>query len=154
MSREARSPTRGTSCGLARTCPKTRSSWHMRNIRLDAGKASPIPSDNLRLNANKKSPRGSHFSNRFSRHLGNLRRRADFPNPSRYDEPMHLLGISAFYHDSAACLLSNGEIVAAASEERFSRKKHDSGFPNRAIQYCLDTQGITAQDLDVHHVSI
>ena len=60
---------------------------------------------------------------------------------------MHLLGISAFYHDSAACLLSDGEVIAAASEERFSRKKHDSSFPNRAVQYCLETGGITVDDL-------
>ena len=49
---------------------------------------------------------------------------------------MYILGISAFYHDSAACLLKNGEIVAAAQEERFTRKKHDAGFPTHAIQYC------------------
>ena len=49
-----------------------------------------------------------------------------------------ILGISAFYHDSAAALLIDGEIVAAAQEERFSREKHDSSFPERAIQYCLD----------------
>ncbi|OEK03406.1 hypothetical protein BFP97_18580 [Roseivirga sp. 4D4] len=50
----------------------------------------------------------------------------------------YILGISAFYHDSAACILLNGEIIAAAQEERFSRKKHDSSFPTKAIQYCLD----------------
>lgn len=49
----------------------------------------------------------------------------------------YILGISAFYHDSAACLLLNGEIVAAAQEERFTRKKHDSSFPENAIKYCL-----------------
>ena len=47
---------------------------------------------------------------------------------------MYILGISAFYHDSAACLLKDGEIIAAAQEERFTRKKHDAGFPNYAIQ--------------------
>jgi carbamoyltransferase len=49
-----------------------------------------------------------------------------------------ILGISAFYHDSAACLIRNGEIIAAAQEERFTRKKHDSGFPQNAIRYCLE----------------
>ena len=49
----------------------------------------------------------------------------------------NILGISAYYHDSAAALLRNGEIVAAAQEERFSRKKHDAGFPENAIRYCL-----------------
>ncbi len=50
---------------------------------------------------------------------------------------MYILGISAFYHDSAACILKDGEIVAAAQEERFTRKKHDPGFPHHAIQYCI-----------------
>jgi len=61
---------------------------------------------------------------------------------------MHILGISAFYHDSAACLLRNGEIVAAAQEERFSRKKGDSSFPAQAIEYCLAEGGIAVSDLD------
>ena len=52
---------------------------------------------------------------------------------------MLILGISAFYHDSAACIISDGEIIAAAQEERFSRIKHDASFPVNAIQYCLDT---------------
>jgi len=59
----------------------------------------------------------------------------------------HILGISAFYHDSAACLLRDGEIVAAAQEERFTRKKGDSAFPARAAEYCLRVGGVTAQDL-------
>ncbi len=50
---------------------------------------------------------------------------------------MDILGISAFYHDSAACLVRDGEIIAAAQEERFTRKKHDHAFPIRAAQYCL-----------------
>src|SRR5210317_2367181 len=58
------------------------------------------------------------------------------------------LGISAFYHDSAACLLKDGEIFAAAQEERFTRKKHDAGFPTHAIQYCLKEAGIAAKDID------
>ena len=61
---------------------------------------------------------------------------------------MYILGISAFYHDSAACLLKDGEIVAAAQEERFTRKKHDAGFPTHAIQYCLKEAGIAAKDID------
>ncbi len=51
---------------------------------------------------------------------------------------MRILGISAFYHDSAAALVDDGEIVAAAQEERFTRKKHDAGFPTNAVDYCLD----------------
>lgn len=59
-----------------------------------------------------------------------------------------ILGISAYYHDSAAALLDNGNIIAAAQEERFSRQKHDSGFPVQAVQYCLDCANINAQALD------
>ncbi len=59
-----------------------------------------------------------------------------------------ILGISAFYHDSAACLLRDGEIIAAAQEERFTRKKHDSAFPDQAVQYCLSEGGIKASDMD------
>lgn len=61
---------------------------------------------------------------------------------------IYILGISAFYHDSAAVLLCDGEIVAAAQEERFTRKKHDDGFPQRAIDFCLNYGGITAAELD------
>jgi len=61
---------------------------------------------------------------------------------------MYILGISAFYHDSAAALLKDGEIVAAAQEERFSRIKHDPDFPTKAINYCLSTAGISAKELD------
>ena len=60
----------------------------------------------------------------------------------------NVLGISAFYHDSAAALLRDGEIVAAVQEERFSRVKYDERFPARAIEYCLAEAGITARDLD------
>ncbi len=60
---------------------------------------------------------------------------------------VHILGISAFYHDSAACLLSDGRIVAAAQEERFTRKKGDARFPERAVEYCLRSAGITVADL-------
>lgn len=64
---------------------------------------------------------------------------------------MYILGISAFYHDSAATLLNDGEIVAAAQEERFTRKKHDPAFPGNAIEYCLGEAGIGWQD--VAHVA-
>jgi carbamoyltransferase len=60
---------------------------------------------------------------------------------------MHILGISCYYHDSAAALLSEGRIVAAAQEERFTRKKHDFAFPQHAIEYCLKEAGIRASDL-------
>ena len=62
--------------------------------------------------------------------------------------PKHILGISAFYHDSAAALLRDGEIVAAAQEERFTRKKHDPDFPSRAVQFCFEQAGIEAADVD------
>lgn len=60
---------------------------------------------------------------------------------------MYILGISAFYHDSAACLLKGGEIIAAAQEERFTRKKHDPGFPHHAIAYCMKEAGIAPDDV-------
>src|SRR5262249_5552763 len=61
---------------------------------------------------------------------------------------MHILGISAFYHDAAAALLRDGKVVAAAQEERFTRKKHDPGFPAHAIAYCLKEGGIALGDVD------
>jgi len=61
--------------------------------------------------------------------------------------PTYILGISAFYHDSAACLISDGHIVAAAQEERFTRKKFDAGFPTNAVRYCLREGGISLSDL-------
>ncbi|MEI7585262.1 carbamoyltransferase [Runella sp.] len=61
---------------------------------------------------------------------------------------MKILGISAFYHDSAAALIDNGEIVAAAQEERFTRKKHDPNFPANAVKYCLEYGGTTLNELD------
>lgn len=61
---------------------------------------------------------------------------------------MNILGISAFYHDSAAALLVDGKIVAAAQEERFTRKKHDPDFPSQAAAYCLRSQGLTIKDID------
>jgi len=61
---------------------------------------------------------------------------------------MYILGLSCYYHDAAAVLLNDGVLVAAAEEERFTRKKHDFDFPKQAIQFCLDQAGITGQDLD------
>ena len=61
---------------------------------------------------------------------------------------MRILGISCFYHDAAAALVEDGRLIAAAEEERFSRKKHDSGFPEGAIRYCLEAGGMSARDLD------
>ncbi len=61
----------------------------------------------------------------------------------------NILGISAFYHDSAACLVRDGEIIAAAQEERFSRKKHDHRFPKNAVQFCLDYAGIPINAVDI-----
>ena len=62
-------------------------------------------------------------------------------------QPTYILGLSAFYHDSAACLLKDGEILAAVSEERLSRKKGDPAFPARAVAFCLEQAGITTKDL-------
>lgn len=61
---------------------------------------------------------------------------------------MNILGLSAFYHDSAACLVRDGEIIAAAQEERFTRKKHDASFPKHAVTYCLREGGIRVSELD------
>ena len=61
---------------------------------------------------------------------------------------MRVLGISAFYHDSAAALIEDGKLVGAAQEERFTRKKHDAGFPQNAVEYCLDEAGIKLADVD------
>lgn len=63
------------------------------------------------------------------------------------DRPL-ILGISAFYHDSGAALTADGEVIAAAQEERFSREKHDDSFPTQAVEYCLDYEGTTIDDLD------
>lgn len=61
---------------------------------------------------------------------------------------MYILGIGCFYHDSSAALLRDGDIIAAAGEERFTRKKHDNSFPINAINYCLESQGLTMDDID------
>jgi len=62
---------------------------------------------------------------------------------------LNILGISAYYHDSAACLVQDGRIVAAAQEERFTRKKHDYRFPENAVEFCLEQGGVTAEDIDL-----
>src|SRR5213078_1858825 len=59
-----------------------------------------------------------------------------------------ILGISAFYHDSAAALVRDGEVVAAAQEERFSRVKHDASFPTQAVNYCLSEAGLAIDQID------
>ncbi len=63
-------------------------------------------------------------------------------------KPTNILGISAYYHDSAAALLQDGELVAAAQQERFSRKKHDAGFPREAIRYCLESENLRLEEID------
>jgi len=64
------------------------------------------------------------------------------------NKPVYILGISAYYHDSAACLIKDGEIIAAAQEERFTRKKYDASFPKNAVQYCFRQAGITVKEID------
>ena len=69
-------------------------------------------------------------------------------NTTGNSDKMYILGISCFYHDSSAALLKDGIIVAAAEEERFTRKKHDNSFPIKAVEYCLKSQDITIRDVD------
>jgi carbamoyltransferase len=71
-----------------------------------------------------------------------------FPSIGQKQAQVHILGISAYYHDSAAALIRDGEIIAAAQEERFSRKKHDARFPRNAAAYCIWEGGLHARDLD------
>ena len=61
---------------------------------------------------------------------------------------MYILGISAYYHDSAACLIKDGEILSAAQEERFTRVKHDHSFPINAVEFCMKTEKISVNDLE------
>ena len=61
---------------------------------------------------------------------------------------MYILGISCYYHDSAACVFEDGKVIAAVDEERFSRKKFDDDFPKLAIDYCMDEAGISSKDLE------
>jgi carbamoyltransferase len=84
--------------------------------------------------------------------VGKDRIRVDYPmslasQPARSADEVNILGISAFYHDSAACLVRDGTIIAAAQEERFTRKKHDAGFPKHAVDYCLREGGISIDDV-------
>ena len=62
---------------------------------------------------------------------------------------MYIIGISAFYHDSAACILKDGKIIAAAQEERFTRKKHDQNFPFNAVKYCLNEASISIDEVEI-----
>src|SRR5258705_1567527 len=73
---------------------------------------------------------------------------ASGPSASSMSPRTNILGISAFYHDSAACLVQNREIVAAAQAERFTRKKHDASFPKHAVEYCLREGSIRLKGLD------
>ena len=61
---------------------------------------------------------------------------------------MNILGISCYYHDSSAALLKDGKIIAAAQEERFTRKKHDISFPVNSVEYCLKSQNMAIKDID------
>src|SRR5207249_3266478 len=61
---------------------------------------------------------------------------------------MNILGISAFYHDSAAAFVRDGSVIAAAQEERFSRKRHDASFPHQAVRYCLSAAGLSLSQVD------
>lgn len=70
-------------------------------------------------------------------------------NPNSIEKRIIVLGISALYHDSAACLIIDGKIIAAAQEERFSRKKHDLSMPEQAIDYCLQEGHVSGQDIDI-----
>jgi carbamoyltransferase len=78
----------------------------------------------------------------------NILEKVDAANGFCYNKSMIILGISAFYHDSAVCLLKDGEIIFAAQEERFSRKKHDEGFPEKALQAALDYTGVSRAAID------
>src|SRR2546423_15648721 len=69
--------------------------------------------------------------------LSDLRGKGNAARGIRFMSLSYILGISAYYHDSAACLIGDGDIIAAASEERFTRKKGDPAFPTRAVEYCL-----------------
>lgn len=61
---------------------------------------------------------------------------------------MYILGISCYYHDSSAALLKDGVVIAAAGEERFTRVKHDTSFPINAVKYCLESNGVSIDDID------
>src|SRR4029077_120452 len=82
-----------------------------------------------------------------ARRLNNSRLQRTMSIYRSMDGPVYILGISAFYHDSAACLVKNGQIIAAAQEERFTRRRHDPGYPRNAVNYCLNEAGIQPSDL-------
>ena len=67
---------------------------------------------------------------------------------NRLEMTNRIIGISAYYHDAAACLMDDGRVLAAAQEERFTRKKHDASFPINAIRYCLETSKLSLSDID------
>ena len=91
----------------------------------------------------------ARLETRFEKRLVPDVRRAVPPESIREEQrAMKILGLSCYYHDAAACLVVDGELVAAASEERFTRIKQDAEFPEKAIQFCLDEVGIQASDLD------
>jgi carbamoyltransferase len=79
---------------------------------------------------------------------GRMRRPASLASEETVGRSVNILGISAFYHDSAACLVRDGRILCAAQEERFTRRKHDPSFPSNAARFCLEYGGIVAGDLD------
>src|SRR6516162_4614971 len=86
---------------------------------------------------------------RNARQVGSLARRNSRTCPGRIgSDLMNILGVSCYYHDAAAALLRDGQLIAAAEEERFSRVKHDSGFPRNAISFCLEAGKIHGSDLD------
>jgi carbamoyltransferase len=101
----------------------------------------PKPADPNRI-------RATHESTINNGNGSTLRKPLTRTPVSDADGTMNILGISCFYHDSAACLLADGRIVAAVQEERFSRRKHDQRFPVKAIAYCLSEGGLTVRDLD------
>jgi carbamoyltransferase len=90
---------------------------------------------------------GTRLANMRCLGEGRIVRAADGQPHEGDDDVTDILGISAYYHDSAACLVRDGEIIAAAQEERFTRKKHDPGFPLHAVRYCLREGGIKVKDL-------
>src|SRR6516164_11380855 len=86
---------------------------------------------------------------RNARQVGSLARRNSRTCPGRIgSDLMNILGVSCYYHDAAAALLRDGQLVAAAEEERFSRIKHDFDFPRNAIRFCLREAKLDARDLD------
>src|SRR6185295_9835854 len=98
---------------------------------------APVAARRCRHPANRRVGKSSRLGHQ----------RDDYSGQSEEVVSVHILGISAFYHDSAAALLRDGTIVAAAQEERFTRRKHDARFPGNAAAFCLSEAGIAASDL-------